>query len=341
MAALGFHSWVKTKWLERNELNERDIVGAAAIMEACRAMDHPTFPIRTVHGLTGMFRHGFDGEPPEYVVSYDDRGRVVGVADAWLPRRDNRHIVFSSVLVDPALRRRGIGRMLFDEVADYARQDGRSVIITDSADRPEYKAFAAAMGQERVYEEVFRRQDLTAVDWPRLDREYAAAQQRAEDYELVRLPGAVPEDLAEQVADLTAAINDAPHTTEMAMEDEIFTADRLRAFEAAHEARGFRIYRVLARRRSTGELGGHTVVAVDAEQPWQADQYDTSVVRAHRGHRLGLLLKIDMVRWLATEEPQLRELGTANAGSNEHMIRVNEILGYEVHDRVIAWQRNL
>lgn len=338
---VGFHSWVKTRWLERNELNERDIAGAAAIMEACRAMDHPTLPVRTTHGLAGLFQHGFDGEPPDYVVGYDDRGRVVGVADAWLPRRDNTHIVFSTVRVDPAMRRQGIGRFLFQEVADYARQDGRTVIVTDSADRPEYKAFAAAMGQERVYEEVFRRQDLTVVDWPRLDREYATAQQRTAGYELLRIPGAVPEELVDRVVTLTAAINDAPHTTEIAMEDEIFTPERLRAFEAAHDARGIRLYRVAARHRATGELAGHTVVAVDAEQPWRADQYDTSVLQAHRGHRLGLLIKIDMLRWLATEETQLRELGTANAGSNEHMIRVNETLGYEVHDRIIAWQRNL
>lgn len=332
---------MKTKWLERNEPNERDIAGAAAIMEACRAMDHPTFPVQTVRGLTGIFRHGFDGEPPDLLVSLDDAGAVTGVADAWLPRRDNTHIVFATVRVDPAIRRRGIGRHLFEEVADHARRDGRTVIVTDSANRPEYKAFAAAMGQEQVYEEVFRRQDLTAVDRPRLDREYAAAQSRAEDYELVRVPGAVPEELAEQVVTLTAAINDAPHTTEIDMEDEIFTRERLREFEAAHDARGVRLYRVVARHKSTGELGGHTVVAVEADQPWFAHQYDTSVVRAHRGHRLGLLLKIDMLRWLAAEEPQLRELGTANSGSNEHMIRVNEMLGYEVHDRILAWQRNL
>jgi len=32
-----------------------------------------------------------------------------------------------------------------------------------------------------------------------------------------------------------------------------------------------------------------TVVAVDSEQPWHAEQYDTSVVRDHRGHRFDRL----------------------------------------------------
>lgn len=338
---MSFYGWVKTKWLDRGEHNEREIAGAVAIMEACRAMDHPTFPGRTVHGLTGLFQHGFDGEPPELLVSLNDAGAVTGVADVWLPRRDNTHLVFATVRVDPVLRRRGIGRRLFEEVADRARRDGRTVIITDSADRPEYKAFAAAMGQEHVYDEVFRRQDLTAIDWAGLDGEFAAARSLATDYDLRRIPGAVPDDLLDRIVTLTAAINDAPHTTELAMEDEVFTPERLRAFEAAQDGLGMRIYRVVAQHRATGELGGHTVVAVDADQPWFAHQYDTSVLQAHRGHRLGLLLKIDMLRWLAAEEPQLRALDTANAGSNEHMIRVNEILGYEVHDRILAWQRTL
>lgn len=289
-----------------------------------------------------MFRHGFDEEPPEYLVAYDDRGRVVGVCDVWLPRRDNTHVVFTSVLVDPAHRRRGIGRVLVEEIADYARRDGRTVIMADSADRPEYAAFAKAMGFDQTsYSEVFRRQDLVTIDWPRLDGEYTAAERYATDYKLIRIVGEVPAELLDRVVTLTAAINDAPHTSETAMEAEVFTPERLRAFESAQTARDFRIYRVLAQHKASGDLGGHTVVGIDAEQPWHAYQYDTSVLKSHRGHRLGLLLKIEMLRWLAAEEPQLRELTTANAQSNAHMIKVNETLGYDVFDQLLGWERNI
>jgi GNAT superfamily N-acetyltransferase len=333
---------VKTKWLDRADTDQRDIAGVVAVLEACRATDHPHFPVRTVSGLTEMFRHGFDEEPPEYLVAYDDRGHVVGACDVWLPRRDNTYMVFTSVLVDPANRRRGVGRVLVEEIADYARRDGRTVIMADSADRPEYAAFATAMGFDQTsYTEVYRRQDLVTIDWPRLDREYAAAERYATDYELIRIAGEMPAELLDRVVTLTAAINDAPHTSETAMEAEVFTPERLRAFESAQTARDFRIYRVLAQHKVSGELGGHTVVGIDAEQPWHASQYDTSVLKSHRGHRLGLLLKIEMLRWLADEEPQLRELTTANAQSNEHMIKVNEMLGYEVFDRLLGWERKL
>jgi RimJ/RimL family protein N-acetyltransferase len=83
------------------------------------------------------------------------------------------------------------------------------------------------------------------------------------------------------------------------------------------------------------------VVVVDAEQPAYAEQHDTSVVRAHRGHRLGLLLKAEMMLWLAEEEPQLERVYTNNAESNRHMIAVNDRLGYRPVGRILQFQRRL
>jgi GNAT superfamily N-acetyltransferase len=102
---------------------------------------------------------------------------------------------------------------------------------------------------------------------------------------------------------------------------------------------GHRLYRLVARHRASGELAGQTVVAVDGERPELGEQHDTSVVAAHRGHRLGALLKLEMLRWLSEAEPQLREIDTWNAESNDHMIGVNEVLGYRVLGRVLDFQR--
>jgi hypothetical protein len=48
-----------------------------------------------------------------------------------------------------------------------------------------------------------------------------------------------------------------------------------------------------------------------------------------------------MLRWLQTDEPQVRVLSTWNAASNDHMVAVNEALGYEVVAGGIAWQRSI
>ena len=138
---------------------------------------------------------------------------------------------------------------------------------------------------------------------------------------------------------MASAINDAP-TDDLDIEDEVFNAERMKAYEDACAFRRERAYRVVARHVPTGKLAGQTVVVVESERPAYGDQHDTSVVRAHRGHRLGLLLKAEMLRWLAEDEPQVEHIETFNAESNDHMIGVNEILGYRVMARELAYQKS-
>jgi len=71
-------------------------------------------------------------------------------------------------------------------------------------------------------------------------------------------------------------------------------------------------------------------VSVDPDDPGWGFQVFTVVRREHRGHRLGLLLKIAMMELLATTEPQLERIVTWNGQGNEHMIAVNEAMGYTV-----------
>ncbi len=146
--------------------------------------------------------------------------------------------------------------------------------------------------------------------------------------------------MLDAVAEMSAAINDAP-TDDLDIEDEVFPKERIVDYENAQLASGNRFYRVIARHRETGELAGHSVVLVESERPTIGDQHDTSVLRSHRGHRLGLLLKADMLRWLADEEPQLETIDTWNAESNDHMIDVNEKLGYEVLGRELQFQADI
>ena len=162
----------------------------------------------------------------------------------------------------------------------------------------------------------------------------------AGDYELLRFAGRTPDELMDDLARLTDAINDAP-LDDLEIEDEVFSPDRIRAYETAQIESGFRFRRVVARHRDTGELAGHTVVTVDAERPEIGDQHDTAVAREHRGHRLGVLLKADMVRWLAEDEPQLATIDTWNAESNDHMIGVNDLLGYRIMGRALEFQRRI
>ena len=96
-------------------------------------------------------------------------------------------------------------------------------------------------------------------------------------------------------------------------------------------------YGVAALHDATGEMAAYTAVIVDPEAPEWGFQQLTAVTRPHRGHRLGLLVKTAMLDLLAEAEPQLKYIGTGNAAANQHMIAVNEQLGYEVVEPGWQW----
>ena len=327
-------------WLDHAHPEARDVDGVVAVFEAARVVDMPHWLGTTVSSFRSQLRYGWDGDPAEVAVVHDGTGRVTGVLEVSLPTWDNTHLGFVEVTVDPSGRRRGLGRQLFEVGMDRIRAQGRGLVLSGGLDGTAAEGFLEVMGLKRASQEAERRLDLLALDDERLDQELAAAESLSSGYELVRMPGRVPDDQLDGVVAMTAAINDAP-MDDLEVEDEVFSPERIRAFETAQLASGRRLYRLVARLRDGGELVGHTMTAVEGERPWWGWQYDTTVTPAHRGHRLGLLLKIEMLRWLAADEPQLRTIETWNAVSNHHMVAVNEVLGCQVVATATEWQMRL
>ncbi|MGI8900086.1 MAG: GNAT family N-acetyltransferase [Nocardioides sp.] len=315
------------------------IAEAVAVNNAVDAHDAPWTHPMTVTTLTGMIRHGWDGETPRCLAARVDGG-VVGYADFWVGEWDNTELAWFGLAVHPDHRRRGIGSALMARLLELTRESGRSKVGIDSWDSEAGIGFASAHGLERKSQAISRRQLLAEVDRDVVERMYDEAQAAATAYELLRVVGRTPDDLLDRVAVMTAAINDAP-TDDLDIEDEVFPPERVRNYEDATLARGHRMYRLMAQHRETGELAGQTIVAVEAERPTIGHQHDTSVTRGHRGNRLGLLLKSGMLRWLEEVEPQLETIDTWNAESNDHMIAVNEQLGYRVMGRGLQFQRSL
>ena len=69
--------------------------------------------------------------------------------------------------------------------------------------------------------------------------------------------------------------------------------------------------------------------------PGTAIQTDTLVLREHRGHALGLAMKVANLGALQREKPGLRFVRTWNADTNTHMIAINRQLGF----RIVGWSR--
>jgi len=310
-----------------------------AVVNAVRELDSPWQHPATLHSEEGRFRFGWDGEVESPYVGLTD-GEPVAVGRLGTSDYDNHHLAWLGIQVAPAHRRRGHGTAMLEALVADARGRGRTSIGTEGWESASTTGFAARHGLEQKSAAIQRRQHLAEVDWPELERLHKEASAAASDYEVVRREGASPDDELDALAVMASAINDAP-TDDLDIEDEVFTADRMRGYEQAQLSRGHRLFRTVARHRGTGELAGHSVVVVDDERPELGEQHDTSVVGTHRGHRLGLLLKVEMNLWLREAQPQLTEISTWNAESNDHMIGVNEAIGYRIMGRQLELQRSL
>ena len=328
--------------MELREFGPDDSSSVEAFVEignACRAVDAPWLHPDTPYRRRMEMIHGWDGEPGRHFLACD-AGAPVGSVVVHYSDYDNLDLAWLEVRVDPRHRRRGLGTAALEAAYEVCRSMDRSLLGIDGWESDQTRGFAKATGFEQKSQSINRRQHLAEVPAEGVARLMAAAEERAGDYELLRFAGRTPDELMDELARITDAINDAP-LDDLEIEDEVYPPDRIRAYETAQIESGFRFRRVVARHRGTGELAGHTVVTVDTELPAIGDQHDTAVAREHRGHRLGVLLKADMVRWLAEDEPQLATIDTWNAESNDHMIGVNELLGYRIMGRALEFQRRI
>jgi GNAT superfamily N-acetyltransferase len=328
--------------MDLQRLDPRDdaaVDASIALDDAVRAVDEPWNPSWPRRSYVAHLTHGWDGEPGEKWLLWEG-DRVIGHLSLHLSYRENLHRAGVGILVHPDERRKGHGTRLLEEALERVRKTGRRLVGTGTLADSGHAEFARKRGFKKVLVEVHRRQDLQAVDHERVAELREKAREAARDYTLLRVTEAIPDELLGQVAELTGAINDAP-TDDMEVDDDVFDGARIRAFEKARDAEGIHMYRLIARLGTDGPLAGHTIVGVHPDLPEWAGQYDTAVVRAHRGHRLGLLLKAEMMAWLAEAEPQVRWVDTWNAESNSHMIGVNEALGYRIAARYESWEREV
>jgi GNAT superfamily N-acetyltransferase len=133
---------------------------------------------------------------------------------------------------------------------------------------------------------------------------------------------------------------DAP-MGDLVVEEEAWDADRVREQWAIGRAAGYRHVETVAVDCATGQLAAFTDIAVADHSPTVAHQWDTLVLKEHRGRRLGMLVKAANLRALLAELPEVRRVITWNAEVNEPMLRVNRALGFVPVGVTTEWQKSL
>lgn len=318
------------------------VAASVDLVNAARRVDDPSDRPEQPDLAARWLEFGWDLEPAErYLCLAQDSGDPVAVFEIEMPTRDNRNLVWGNITVHPGQRRRGYGSALVAELVRRTREAGRSILWLGTAeDDPAGRRFLESHGFHYASHDARRVQRLAEVEPDTIEALHATALTAAADYQVERLLPPYDDALLEQLVEVTAAINDAP-MGDLTFEDEVFDLARLRDQETARLGRGDGIYRLAARHRATGVVGGHTMVIVNPIQEAYAWQGDTAVHRDHRGHRLGLLLKIEMMRWLAEAQPTVTEITTWNHADNRYMIDVNEAIGYRLSRVYATYERTL
>jgi GNAT superfamily N-acetyltransferase/RimJ/RimL family protein N-acetyltransferase len=255
-------------------------------------------------------------------VAEDDRlpeGRVFGHVSILLLG----DIGVLEVLVHPCLRRRGLGRQLVAVAARRAYLEGFSTIGVEAIGDTPAIGFYESLGFEREYVETRSVLTLSKLDWDALG---AMASGISAGYRVEYHPGGPPDELLEAYAQ---AKLEAQDDDELELAPRSSDPQRLRdSIETLHR-RGLKPYIVLAIHEASGVVAGLTEVVVPAQHPERADQYDTIVVRDHRGYGIDRAIKARMLFELRTAEPGLHEVQTWNARHNESMLKVNAELGFQ------------
>lgn len=277
----------------------------------------------------------------KFVLTALDGDRVVGGAVVDLPQLDNRNLVQFELFVAPGARRRGHGSALLAAVRDLAKADGRTTFQVDTdrpADRADWPgvAFLLAHGF-RLGQAAVRRDLPLPADEAVLRALEEEARERSAGYRVLTWTGPAPADDRDRLARLMARMSTDAPLGELEYEPEVWDGDRVAAYETRQQELGRTWWTAVAVAEG-GEWAGYTQLGWSPQEPDRLYQWDTLVLAGHRGHRLGLLLKLHLMRLVVPQVPGATRVTTWNAENNEPMIAVNEAMGYRVVEAGEEWQ---
>jgi GNAT superfamily N-acetyltransferase len=314
-----------------------------------RATDTERWPDRPGWQRSERLAWVLDSEGPEEhrcLSATGDDGVVHGIADLHMFRRENLHLARLEVRVLPGSRRRGVGGALVGAAEAIARDTGRRELGGmdeipvragwEDVARPfaEHLGFAPAMPMAR--------RELPLPLAP-AHRASLLADRRADPagYFMITFVDRWPDEFMAARCELGRRMSTDIPMGDQELDEEVWDEARVRQIEALLASQGRTKFSTAARHDATGDLVAFTELVVSRERPEFAWQHDTLVIREHRGHGLGFATKLANVVRLVDAYPGVRALSTWNAGDNEHMIAINEAMGFDVVAHSTYWLKKL
>jgi hypothetical protein len=201
------------------------------------------------------------------------------------------------------------------------------------------RAFMEKHGFTMASEEVHRVLDLPVAD-ARLDELEDGTREYRGEYRLVSWDDRVPDEHVEGFCRLQTSFNEEAPTGELDIEPERWDEDRLRRGEERMARQGRRECATAALSPDGQMVGLTHMMRVDENPDWGA-QGVTLVMPGHRGHRLGMAVKVMNLRRYQRRFDDVHVIHSWNAAENGPMVAINETLGFRPVERMLEMQRKV
>ncbi len=285
-------------------------------------------------------------------------GRFVGRIGVEIPSQDNSKVAFWFIELLREVWGRGIGSAAYELVEETARAHGRTILQswaehpaatgprisppTGFGEIPEDHAARFFRAHGYSLEQVERNSvfDLTG-SFETLERLLAMAEAASTGYRVVQWSPPTPPEFVEGYGWMKSRmITDAP-SAELQFDEEVWDAARVAQHDAKYTDVGRLMLVTAAQHIATGELVAFNELVIGKDTAEATFQEDTLVLKEHRGHRLGTLVKAaGLLRWreLAPDSPRVV---TYNAEENRPMLDINEAIGFTPVAYEGAWKKVL